>query len=281
MNNIIYISDFFADEILGGGELNDNELINIFINKGINIIKFKSSQINQEILKKYKTNHFIISNFVSLSEQSKNFLINECRYIIYEHDHKYLRNRNPAIYEEYKAPQEQIINLNFYSKAKAILCQSNFHKQIIYKNLLLENIINLSGNLWPLETLNFINSINSNTKDESYAILNSNVDHKNTLEAIKYCNYKNYKYDLVSDNNHKNFLLKLNRNKTLIFLPKTPETLSRLVVESRMLNLETICNKNVGAVYETWFHLKGESLVNYMIEKREIIYKIVLENLIE
>jgi hypothetical protein len=65
MNSIIYISDFFAEEILGGGEFNDNELINIFISKEINVIKFKSIQLNEEILNDYKNNHFIISNFPS------------------------------------------------------------------------------------------------------------------------------------------------------------------------------------------------------------------------
>ena len=281
MSSVVYVSDFFVNEIVGGGELNDNELINLIANNKIDLIKFKSSNINKEILNNYKNNYFIISNFALLSDECKNYLINECKYVIYEHDHKYLKNRNPAIYKDYLAPKDKIINFQFYEKAKAIFCQSNFHKEIIYKNLLIKNIISLSGNLWSLEILNFIDSINSNLKNESYAILNSNVEHKNTLEAIKFCNYKNLRYDLVSDNDCKSFLLKLNRNKGLVFLPKTPETLSRLAVESRMLNLETICNKNVGATYEEWFSLKGNSLVDYMIKKREIIYKIVLEKLIE
>ena len=28
-NKIVYISDFFADQVLGGAELNDKELVNI------------------------------------------------------------------------------------------------------------------------------------------------------------------------------------------------------------------------------------------------------------
>ena len=45
-------------------------------------------------------------------------------YIIYEHDHKYLKNRNPSIFPDFKAPPHMIINERFYRCAKAIFCQS-------------------------------------------------------------------------------------------------------------------------------------------------------------
>jgi hypothetical protein len=280
MNKIIYISDYFFDEVLGGGELNDQEMIKILQNKlNIKLFKFKSSNININDLN--KDDFFIISNFTQLKEDCKLYLEKNCKYVIYEHDHKYLIHRNPAIYKNFLAPKEHIINLNFYKSAKTIFCQSDFHKNIVYKNLLLNNIYNLSGNLWSDEILNYIKDINNNTKNDKFAILSSPIVHKNTKETIDFCNYKNYKFELVADTDYKNFLYKLNLNKGLIFLPKTPETLSRLAVEARMLNLQTICNNNVGAAYESWFRLKGTELVEYMLEKKEKITNIILERLNE
>ena len=38
-----------------------------------------------------------------------------------------------------------------------------------------------------------------------------------------------------------------------------------------MMNMSVITNKNVGATYETWFSLKGDELIDIMIEKRKQI----------
>ena len=60
-----------------------------------------------------KRNLYLISNFINLNQQVKDYITNNCNYIIYEHDHKYLRSRNPALFKEYRAPKEEIINEKF------------------------------------------------------------------------------------------------------------------------------------------------------------------------
>ena len=60
-------------------------------------------------------------------------------------------------------------------------------------------------------------------------------------------------------------------------MPLSPETLSRVVVEARMMNMAVVSNKNVGATYEPWFKLKGEKLIDYMTTKREEICDKILE----
>ena len=86
-------------------------------------------------------------------------LIKDCSYIIYEHDHKYLKSRNPVLYKNFKAPVNQIINKSFYESAKFVFCQSSFHEKIINKNLNLKNTFNISGNLWSEKDLSFIKSL--------------------------------------------------------------------------------------------------------------------------
>jgi hypothetical protein len=95
--------------------------------------------------------------------------------------------------------------------------------------------------------------------------MNSLIDHKNTREACFYCEKKGYKYELISSGDYQEFLGLLSSNKKFIFLPKTPETLSRVVVEARMMNIKVITNKRV----EDWFKLKGEKLIDYMLNKRQ------------
>ena len=108
-------------------------------------------------------------------------------------------------------------------------------------------------------------------------IVLSNI--KNTGDAIKYCMLKGYDYNLISSRSYRGFLLQLSKNKSFVFLPKTPETLSRIIVEARMMNMGVITNKLIGAASEPWYRLKGEPLIEVMIKKREQIVDIVFGEL--
>lgn len=270
---LLYISDYFYEEINGGGEANDKELLELLSNK-FYITKIKSQDTNLEIINNFK-DCLIISNFILLKPELINYITYNCKYVIYEHDHKYLKTRNPALYDNYIAPPDTLINQNFYKNAKAVFCQSKLHKNILDKNLNFINSISLSGNLWSLQTLNLIEFLSKNVKENSYAIMNSEIDHKNTLFSINFCKMKNYEYKLINKSSHNKFLEQISFHKGLAFFPKTPETLSRIAVEARMLNMSVITNKNLGASYEEWFSLKGSELINVFKNKRfEICSKV-------
>ena len=185
---IVYISDFFADQILGGAELNDQELLNILKIK-YEVIKINSHLVDLHFLEQNQDCFFIISNFINLSYVCKERLFT-LNYVIYEHDHKYLNNRNPGLFKDFVANPSKIINFYFYKNANKILCQSGFHKNIVCKNLQLENVISLGGNLWSIEDLSLIRDLNKNEKKDVVSILDSDIPHKNTQGAIIFCNKK-------------------------------------------------------------------------------------------
>ena len=272
--SFVFVADFFADEILGGGELNNEELVSLISVKS-SITKIKSAAITLDFLRENGEKYFIISNFVGLKEECKARL-SEMKYVIYEHDHKYVRSRNPAMYEDYLSPKSEIINYEFYKNASAVFCQSAFHAEIARKNLDLDNIVNLGGNLWSEESLNKMLEYSKKTKENKCSIMASNIEHKNTREAVQYCEYKQIPYELINSSSYYDFLDKLSNNLKLIFLPKTPETLSRIVVEARMMNMGVATNSRVGASSEPWFEKKGEELINIMRLKRQEILEKVL-----
>ena len=274
--NIVYISDFFLEDVCGGAELNDHELLNCLEDRGCTVLKIKSSLIDTKFLNNNKEDFFIISNFVNLSSDCKKTLM-ELNYIIYEHDHKYLSTRNPIIFKGFKADPSQIRNFYFYKNAKAVFCQTNFHKDIISKNMNLDNLISVGGNLWSTEILNKIRELQHTPKKNRCSILNSNTQHKNTHGTIEYCRKNKIEYDLIANSNYLEFLKLMSKNKKLIFLPKSPETLSRIVVEARMLGCSIVSNQMVGATQEDWFNLKGEELICYMLKKREEITDLIMK----
>ena len=264
---IVFIADFFVDDILGGGELNNQEFIELLKLRGHEIVSMRSAHVSPQFIENSVGTHFIIANFLMLSEPCKHALKNK-NYIIYEHDHKYLTTRNPAYCKEFKCSEEKIINKEFYKNAKAVLCQSKFHSDIVKKNLNIDNIINLGGNLWSLKSLTKMRELAERKKNDKCSILESNISHKNTLGSIRFCETKHYKYELVKSNLYFDFLEKLGANDKFCFFPKTPETLSRVVVEARMMNMGVYINKLIGAASEPWFSLKGNELIDIIEHKR-------------
>ena len=279
MNKVVFIADFFADQVLGGGELNNEELISLLRGGQFTVQKTNSQAVDLNFLKENSTSFLIISNFVGLDYQCREWITKNSHYIIYEHDHKYLASRNPASYENFKAPAKEIRNYFFYKNAKRIFCQSDFHKDILEKNLELPNVVSLGGNLWPLDTLKKLKELSKVRKKEACSIMKSSIPHKNTNKSIQYCKNKDLEYDLVNDKAHDKFLEKLGKNQILVFFPGTPETLSRVVCEARMMGMSVVTNQLVGATQEKWFNLKGEPLVEYMINKREEICNLVINEI--
>ena len=185
--NVIFIADYFAEHISGGGELNNEELIGLLKSEGLKVLKKQSHQIDLDFLNNNSDAFFIISNFINLTVPCKDLLRKRLTYLIYEHDHKYLASRNPASYEDFKAPPSEIRNYFFYRKAQNIICQSEFHKEILKKNMQLDNVISVGGNLWSLGALDRLRILADQPKEDKCSVMNSNIAHKNTAKAQRYC----------------------------------------------------------------------------------------------
>ena len=71
---IAFLADFFVEDgINGGGELNNEELIKLLINKGNDVKKYHTHNLAIENLPDTSTN-LIIGNFIGLPEQTKTYI---------------------------------------------------------------------------------------------------------------------------------------------------------------------------------------------------------------
>ena len=251
----------------GGGEINDRELINIIRSRGHEVSEFRTRGYDLDSLKKHAGSLFIISNFIYLDPKVIKALGKE-KYVIYEHDHKYLSSRNPAEYADCRVPFDRILNREFYKAAVATLCQTSFHSKILKSNLLLDNVVSLGGNLWSEEVLDLLAKLSKGEKNDTAAVMKSDIPHKNTGGALALCESKGLTPNLIPKMKYLDFLKKLSESSKFVFLPRSPETCSRVLVEARMLGLSILTNKNSGAVHEDWFAFKGEELIEIMREKR-------------
>ena len=190
------------------------------------------------------------------------------KYIIYEHDHKYLKSRNPSIFPMFDVPQSELINVQFYKKAHKVVVLSEICKTILEKSLKTKNVINIGCSLWSNEKLDFIESIVNTRKTKENMIIDSPNPVKGTRSAISYCTNAKLDYDLIGQSPEKELLRQMSKYKTFIFVPQVLETLSRIVVEAKMLgcNIMTV-NKLIGASYEPWFSKNGIELIKEMRKK--------------
>ena len=113
MKSVIFISDFFVDEVRGGGELVDNHLIDLLSTRKVKIEKIKSVNVTESFIKSNSDKIYVISNFTLLPPRCKT-LLQTVKYFIFEHDHKYTMDRDVSLYKDYIVPPERLVNLSFY-----------------------------------------------------------------------------------------------------------------------------------------------------------------------
>jgi hypothetical protein len=265
MIRVVFIADFFSNEINGGGENNDSVLINFLRDKGIDVETIHSQKITPQYIENSQEDEvFIVSNFVGLSEECKRVLEQSKKYIIYEHDHKYVRTRDPAKYVNYEIPQNDIVNYDLYKNAKKVVVLSTICKEILERELKLTNVHSISTSLWSKEKFEFIRELNTDdSKLNKTAVVESHNPTKGTPSAVEFCRHKNIEFDLISSPDQKEFLSTLNQYENLVFIPQVLETFCRLVAEAKMLNCNVYTKKTLlGFMSEPFSDQCDEELIS-------------------
>jgi hypothetical protein len=269
MKEIVFLADFYTDVIRGGAEIVNEVLIQGLEDRGYKVTKLETTKTNSDVLKKHKNKTIVVGNFVLLEKEPLDYL-KTMNYIIFEHDHKYLKSRDPSGFENYVAPPHEIIHRDFYQNALAVFCQSKIHAEVVERNLGINNIINLGCSLWSDDELEAIRAASKIPKNNKCAVLESGNRIKGTRQAIVYCNENKLDYNLIHSKNYKEFISQLAQHESLVFFPQVLESFCRLVVEARMLNCKLRTNKNNGCTSEEWFAKhRGSQLIDYVASCRE------------
>ena len=262
MKNIIYISDFFIDEILGGPELSDDVVIRYIEDKCSNLKTVKSQTFDPTI---HKADTFIISNFAGLQQSTKDwFVTSKSKYVIIERDQKYVARRNTAMYNDFIAPESEVVNKEFYTSAYKVFCLTNHSAEILLKHIDLKNVIVLGCTQFSKQQFELIRSNMGKDKIDKFAI----VSGKRSNKAIQHCELNKLEYDIIPPMSHKDLLSKLSEYKGIVFFSHAVETCCRLLIEARIFEMKIITDNKNGCTYEKWFkELKGEKLVNFLENK--------------
>lgn len=273
---ILLISDEeYSSNNNGGAESNNNEIIKILNSSGIKCDFISTHDFNNKIGFIEDYDLYIVSNFYFISDAAKNFLYTK-KYIITEHDYKFVRERNPCFYENMTIPPEMVMHFDFYKNAQIVILQSAFQKQVFEKSIKLDNLFNFSGNLWAEETLDLIQSLSKTPKNGKAAILGEDdYGIKGRDVSIDFCKKVHLKYELLPKTDHHTFLNNLSRYSTYVFFPRSPETLSRVCIEARLMGLSVVTTDYTAAVHENFFDYESNKMIEYIKSKPNQILEII------
>lgn len=267
MKKILFIADFFKEELPGGGESNDHNLIK-FLAKKHNVTLCKSDKFS--VSKVDKADIVIVANFVAMAKSAKDYLIRNKKYIIYEHDHKYVNTRDPSKFNNFSIPVEHLINENFYKKAHCVVVLSKVCKEILQLNIPEAKVHNIGCSLWSKKTFRKLKRLSANKKTKDLCIMKNSNPTKNYINTIKYCEEKKINYEEIASNNYHEFLEKISKYEKLLFLPTVLETFSRLCAEAKMLDTKVMTNKKlIGFFSEEYSKLSGLQLISKIEEKNQ------------
>ncbi len=114
---LIYVADNLYPHFTGGAEINDHVLLSLLEKSGVQVVKFQSQELFPKHVEMYikRGYKFLVSNFLKCPVPTlRQLLANPNSYSIIEHDHKYLKTRDPSKYENFQAPSSEVVNKPFY-----------------------------------------------------------------------------------------------------------------------------------------------------------------------
>jgi len=267
---VVFIADFFKEDIVGGAEINDDTVMQFFAKNDLLFERKRSHEVLPEFVLKNTDKLFFISNFVNLSTSVKAILYNKCDYVLYEHDYKFLKSRNPINFPDFLAPKHEFTNVNFYKGAKKVICLCKMHMDIFEANLKLDNLVNVHCSMFTDELLDYLVSLSEGEKNGKYAVIKSNNPTKRMDLALSFCKQGNLPFEVIGANDNKEFLKIMSQFEKLVVTSGHPEPTPRTVVEAKIMNCKIVGQKHlIGVASEYWFHLNGKELAEEIRNIRE------------
>jgi glycosyltransferase involved in cell wall biosynthesis len=261
-SDIIFVSDAFISDYVGGAELSSEALIESCPFK---IQKVYSHEVTLELLESGVDRLWIFGNFSNLNMNLVPTIVGNLKYSVIEYDYKYCKYRSP---EKHKTIEDTNCNCNndmqgklisaFYYGAISLwwMSEQQMEKYHALFPFLKEKTNTVLSSIFDENFFSYIASLREkykNTKRSGWTIIGSTSWIKGVDDAKEFCDKNNLKYDVVWGLPHKELLEKLAQSEGLVFLPKGGDTCPRVVIEAKLLGCKLHINDNVQHGKELWF----------------------------
>ena len=274
----VFVSDFFATDLIGGAELTLEAIYQACPGKAF---KIRSAQLTPELIKKGKDLKWILVNFTGVSKDTLIELATSgVDYSIIEADYKYCKYRSSHLHKiqagndcDCHTTDIGRFMYGFFRRSKSVhfMSQGQLNEYFrLFPNMMAwpKGKLVVQGSTFAQETLDKLTDLYNAPRlaKPTWAILKGGSWIKNQEETEQFCLENKMPYDLIGGLAPEEFLQKLSEHKGLVFHPKGFDTNPRLTIEAKLLGLKLDLNNNVQQKDEKWFtgtrdecfkHLKG------------------------
>tara|TARA_B100000131_G_C18115575_1_gene611179 strand:+ start:961 stop:2880 length:1920 start_codon:yes stop_codon:yes gene_type:complete len=259
---IVFVSDMFVEDYVGGAELTSEALIQ---SSPFTVCKLHSKDVSLDLLARGHDKFWIFGNFAGMDYKLIPSIVANMNYAILEYDYKFCRYRSPEKHLEIEKKScdchEHIhgkIVSTLFEGAKSIWWMSEKQMEIQHSrfpflakkpNTVLSSVFDEDFFL----TAKALRSKYEGKKSEKWIVMGSASWIKGVEDAKIHCKENNLDYEVIWNLPYQECLEKLASSKGLVFLPKGADTCPRLVIEAKLLGCDLVLNDNVQHKDEEWF----------------------------
>jgi glycosyltransferase involved in cell wall biosynthesis len=259
---VVFVADFFAEDLLGGAELTSQALID---SSPFEIAKLHSRDVTMELLQQGADKFWIFGNFTELNPQLIPTVVANLRYSILEYDYKYCRARSPEKHLQLLGTpcdcanqmNGKIISAFFYGAMGTWwMSEKQREKYLTLFPFLADKDSVVLSSVFDDQTLGTIKLLRSKyagSERKGWLVLGSNSWIKGTDAAKAWCEANGKSYEVVSGLSYEAMLDKLAQAEGLVYLPPGGDTCPRMVIEAKLLGCQLHLNDNVQHKDEEWF----------------------------
>ena len=261
--NVVFVSDAFAEDYVGGAELTTKAIIDSAPDS-VSIFKIHASKITQKTIESGYQKYWVFGNYTTLDPNLIPLFVRNCKYSILEFDYKFCKYRSiekhgadtgkecdchEDIHGKYVSAFKHGAKTVFWmSEAQLAVYTQRFpfledpnegSRQIILSSVFSEHTF---AKLFELK--------NNKSNNGKYIVLGSESWIKGKQESIQYCDDNNLEYDVIWGVDYGEFLEKLSESAGLVYMPLGGDTCPRMVLEAQLMDKEVITNENVQHMQE-------------------------------
>lgn len=280
---IIFVSDLFVDDYVGGAELTTEALIEA---SPLNVHKVHSRNVTMALLEQGSKKFWIFGNFAELNAQLIPAIVANLRYTILEYDYKFCRFRSPEKHEQTTGKVcdcDQQINGKlvsaFFYGSMGLWWMSEAQKEKYIQRfpfLGTSNNIVLSS-VFSHKTLGYTKTLRekySNVSKSGWVVLGSDSWVKGKDQAIQWCVQNDKQYEIVWNVSYDALLEKLAKAEGFVYLPVGSDTCPRMTIEAKLLGCQLELNENVQHSAEDWFNTNDvSSIEEYLYTSPGLFWK--------
>ncbi len=260
---IIFVSDMFVEDYVGGAELTSEALID---RRPFNVYKLHARDVSLENLEQGQNCHWIFGNYSHMKHELIPTIVANISYSMLEYDYKYCKWRSPQKHESIEntpcdcdnSVHGKMISA-FMFGARSLWWMSeaqmnHYHEKFPFleekSNVVLSSVFDERY----FAAVKILNETFKDTERKGWIVLGSTSWVKGADAAEQWCKDNNKDYEVVWGLPYEQVLEKLAQAEGFVYLPAGWDTCPRMVIEAKMLGCQLHLNDNVQHKDEIWFN---------------------------